>query len=84
MEAQPLHVFHDRLDVLRLFLRGIGIVETQVGMPAKLVRQPKIQADRLGMANVQIAVRLRRKARLHPPLKFIGLQIFQNDVADEV
>ena len=84
LEAEPADVLHDGIDVLRLFLLGIGVVEAQVGLAAELRRQAEVQADRLGVADVQIAVRLRRKARVHAPLILVGLQVVQNDVANEI
>ena len=84
VEAEPLHVLHDRVDVLGLFLRRIRIVEAQIGPATKLVCQSKVQADRFGMADVQISVRLGRETRLHPSAVFVGLEVFENDVAYEV
>ena len=84
VEAEPLHVGLDRVDVLGLFLLGIGVVEAQIRVSAEFVGQSEVEADRLGVADVQIAVGLGRKARLHPAVVFVGLQIVENDVADKV
>src|SRR5262249_19825356 len=65
-EAEPADVFLDRVDVLDVFLGRIGVVETQVAGAAVLLRDAEVEADRLGMADVQVAVRFRRKARRHP------------------
>ena len=45
-------------------LVGIGVVEAQVALAAVLAREAEVEADRLGMADVQIAVGLGREARL--------------------
>ena len=82
--AQPADIFDDRIDVLRFFLRRIGVVEPQVALAAELLGEAEIQVDRLGVADVQIAVRLRRKARVHAAAVFVGLQIVEDDLADEV
>ncbi len=84
LEAEPLHVGHDGLDVLGLFLFRIGVVEAQVGAAAKFVCQAEVQADGLGMADVQISVRLGRKARPHAAVVLAGLQVFNNGVANKV
>ena len=84
MEAEPLDVFLDRVDVLSLFLLGIRVVEAQVRMAAEFVGESEVEADRLGVADVQISVGLGRKAGLHPAVVFIGLQVVENDVAYEV
>ena len=52
-------------------------------MAAERLRNAEVQADRLGMPDVQVAVRLRRKARDHRIVP-TGLQIRAHDVADEV
>ena len=53
-------------------------------MAAEFVRETEVQADRLGMTDVQVSVGLGRKARLHAALVLVGLQVFKNDVADEI
>ena len=52
-------------------------------MPAELLRHAEIQANRLGVADMQVAVRLRRKAR-HHRLDAAGIEIGLYDVANEV
>ena len=62
-EAEPRDVLLDRVDVLDVFLRRVGVVEAQVADAAALGGDPEVQADRLRVADVQVAVRLRRKPR---------------------
>jgi hypothetical protein len=61
-EAEPVHRVDDRVDVLLLLLLGIGVVEAQVADAAVVARQPEVQADALGVADVQVAVGLGREA----------------------
>ncbi len=63
IEAQPAHHLDDRLDVLHLLLLGVGVVEAHVADAAVLLGEAEVQADRLGVADVQVAVGLRREAR---------------------
>ena len=84
VRTQPARVRDDRVDILLLFLLRIGIVEAQIRFAAELFGQAKVQADRFRVTDVQIAVRLRRKARVHAALVLVGLQIVKNDIADEV
>src|SRR4051812_13508684 len=82
-EAEPAHGFLDGVDVFLLFLRRIGVVEAKVTAPAVLLGQAEVEADRLGMAEMQVSVRLRRKARddfLVPARRQVGL----DDLADEI
>jgi hypothetical protein len=60
-EAQPLHRVEDGVDVLGVFLLGVGVVEAHVAHAAVVARQAEVQADALGMAHVQVAVGLGRK-----------------------
>jgi hypothetical protein len=57
------HGVEDRVDVLLLFLRRVRVVEPHVAGAAVVARQAEVQADRLRVADVQIAVRLGREAR---------------------
>ena len=83
IEAEPAHVALDGVDIFLLFLGRVGVVEAQIAMAAEFLRDAEIQADRFGVADMQIAVRLRRKTgndRLMPADDQIGA----DDVADEI
>ena len=84
VEAQPAHVFADRLDILDVLARGVGVIETQIAGAAEITRDAEIQADALGMAEMQVAVRLRRKARLHDTGMLAAGLIGDDDLADEI
>ena len=81
--AEPAHIGLNRIDIFLLFPGRIGVVETQVATPGKLLRDAEIKGNRLGMADVQIAVRLRREAR-HDLAVFPGIEIGLDDVANEI
>ena len=83
VEAEPAHVALDGVDIFLLFLGRIGVVETQMAAAAEFLGNAEIQADRLGVADVQIAVRLGRKAGDHR-LDASGIEVGLHDVADEV
>ena len=53
------------LDVLGVLFGRVGIVKTQVALAAVLFRYAEIDAQRLGVADVQVAVGFGRKARVH-------------------
>ena len=83
IETEPAHVALDGVDIFLRFLGRVGVVETQMAMAAEFLRDAEIETDRLGMADMEIAVRLRRKARDHaflPP----RMQVLLDDVADEI
>jgi hypothetical protein len=60
--AQPAHVVLDAFDELRVFLAGVGVVQAQVAPAAEFAGDAEIQADRLGVADMQVAVGFGRKA----------------------
>src|SRR5262245_9666697 len=83
IEAEPAHVTFDRVDVFLLLLGGVGVVEAQVAAAAELFGDAEVEADRLGMADVQVAVGLGRKAgdnRLLPA----GLEVGLDNIANEI
>src|SRR5260370_6322429 len=84
LKAQPIHVGFDRLNVFGFLLLGIGIVKAKICVSTKFVGQTEIDADRLGMADMQIAVRLGRESGLYAAIVLVGLEVFENNVADEV
>ena len=83
VEAEPADVFLDRVDVLLLFLDRVGVVEAQVAAAAELLGDPEVERDRLGVADVEVSVRLGREARhdlRDPALAHVG----GDDLADEI
>ena len=83
IEAEPAHVAHDGVDIFLLFLGRVGVVEAQVAVAAEFLGDAEIETDRLGMADMQIAVRLRREAG-DDGLVPAGRQVGAHDVADEI
>ena len=83
IEAEPAHVLLNRIDIFLLLLSRIGIIEAKMTTAAELLRDTEIEADRLGVTNVQVSIRLRRKARHHVHVA-LGGKISRDDIADEV
>ena len=63
---------------------GIGVVEAQVAEAAEFRGDAEVQADRLGMADVQVAVRLGRKPRVHTAAVPAGSAVLGDDFPDEI
>src|ERR1035437_7645768 len=80
---EPVHIRLDGLDILNVFLRGIGVVQAQVANAAELAGDAEVQADAFRVADVQVAVRLRRKARVDARI-FVLRDVRGDDVADEI
>src|ERR1017187_7706916 len=83
IEAEPAHVALDGIDIFLLLLGGVGIVESQMTAAAEFLRNAEIQADRLGMADMEVSVRLRGKSG-DDLFDAPGVEIGLDDVADEV
>ena len=84
IEAQPADVLHDRIDVFDVLFAGVGVVEAEVAQAAELAGDAEVQADRLGVADVQVSVRLGREAGIDPPAVLAGAVVLADDLADEV
>jgi hypothetical protein len=84
LEAEPLHVRHDRIDVFGFFLLRVRVIKTQVRVPAELIRQSEVQADRLGVSDVKISIGLRWEPCLHTTRILVGVQILDEFFADEI
>ena len=82
-EAEPADVVLDGFDKLLAFLEWIGVVEAEVAMAAIFFGEAEIEADRPGVADVQIAVGLRRKPGMHPPAVLARGEVPGNHLADE-
>ena len=86
-EAEPAHVALDGVGVGLVLLLRIGVVEAQAAAPAELPRDAEIEADRFRVADMQVAVRLRRKPRRdlrRAPRRQIGGHVGGHRVANEV
>src|SRR3954466_5437913 len=81
--AEPADVVLDRINIFLLLFGRIGIVETKGTAAAELLGHTEIEPDRLGMAEMEIALRLRGKTR-HRRRVPLGSEVGPDDVADEV
>ncbi|OQA32217.1 MAG: hypothetical protein BWY57_02122 [Betaproteobacteria bacterium ADurb.Bin341] len=65
VKSEPADILLDVLGIFIGLLGRIRIVHTQMTPTAELLRHAEIDADRLGVSDVDIAVGLRRKTRHH-------------------
>ena len=86
IEPEPANVFLNGFNVLGFLLRWIRIIEAQV--TARLwgifLRETKVQADRLGMTDVKVAIRLGWKPGDDPAVVATGRHIGSDHFADEI
>ena len=82
--AEPAHGGRDRILVLDLLLQRIGVVEAQMARAAVFGGKAEIQDDRFGVAVVQVAVGLGRKAGDDASaIRAVGV-VLRDDRAQEV
>ena len=85
VESQPLDVGQYGLDVFDVLARGVGVVKPHVAAGAGiLLAHAEVQADGLGMPDVQVAIRLRWKAGNDPAVISAGRLVFGDYAADEI
>src|SRR5690606_9120463 len=81
---QPPDVVDNRIDVFLLLLRRVGVVEPKIELAPVLLRQPGVQANALGMPDVQVAVRFRREPRMHSPAVLARGTVGIDDLLDKI
>jgi hypothetical protein len=83
-EAEPPQILFDGVDVLDVLSRRIRIVEPEIARTAELLRHAEIEADGFRVTDMEVPVRLGRKARGHTSAVLPGLDVLDDDGADEV
>ncbi len=84
VEAQPVDIPLDGLDVFHVFGFRVGVVEAQMADAAKLLGHAEVETDGFGVADMEIAVGLWRKAGCHPAAIATACGITGHNVADKV
>ena len=84
IEPEPPHILLDGIHVFHPFLARIGVIKPQVAKASVILGEAEVEADRLCMSDVQVAIRFRRKSRVHATTVFIRLQVLLDDGANEV
>ena len=83
VEPEPADVRLDGVDVLLLFLGRVGVVHPQVAAALVVAGDAEVQADGLGVTDVEVPVRLGREAGDHFRMLCRG-EILVDDLPDEV
>ena len=83
LETKPFDVFLDGIDVLGVFLDGISVVVAEVGLTAVFLSQTEVKADALGVAKMEITVRLRRKPG-HYTFELAFLKVIFDDFLEKI
>ena len=83
ISSEPRHVLFDGLHELALLLGGIGIVKAKVEFSTVLLRHSVIEKYTLGVAYMQISVRLGRKAGVDGVINALG-EVFVNFLFDKM
>ena len=60
-----MDVFADRINKFLVLLGGVGVVETEVGLAVIFLSDAEVEANGLGVADMQVAVGFGRKTGMH-------------------
>ena len=82
--AQPLNVRNDRLDVFGFLGAWVGVVKSQVTDAVEILGHAEIGDDGLGVANVEVAIRLRWEPGLDAAAIGVLLDVRANNLMNEV
>jgi hypothetical protein len=79
-----MDVFHNRFDVFDIFLAGVGIVEAEVAEAAIFRGNTEIEADRFGVADMEVTIGLGRETGMDAAVVFAGFQVVVDDSFDKI
>ena len=83
-KAQPTDIFLNGIHVFRVLLGRIGIIKAQIAQAMIILCQAKVQAYRLGMTNMQIAIGLGWETGVNPFGVFTVSLVFLNRILHKV
>ena len=80
---QPLYVGRNRVDVCDVFFDGVRVVEAEIALTVVFAGDAEVQADRLGVTDMEVAVGLGRESRDDLGVAFFG-DLGRDEVADKI
>ena len=83
LEAKPLDIVLDTLDIFGILLYWVCVVETQVALTAIFLGKSEVDSNSLGMTDVQIAVWLWWETGLHSASVLTFCQIIDHFLLNE-
>ena len=85
LETEPVNIFFDRANIFSSFFGGVGIIKAEMADRALVLSgDPEVETDRLGVADMEIPVRLRRKPGHDPALVLLCLYVLGDDRPYEI
>ncbi len=82
--AEPFYVVYNGLDVFFFFFCGVGVVETQVAGAIEFGGNTEIQANALGVSDMEVAVGFGGEAGDDAAIPFAGFEVGGDDFTDKV
>ena len=83
LESQPFDIVLDALDIFRIFLDGVCIIEAEVTHSSVFLGQTEVDGDSLGVSDVQITIGLWWETGLHPASVLTFCQVVDHLLLDE-
>ena len=86
VKAQPMDILLDGVHVLGVLLSGVGVIHAEVAETAELLGGAEVDAQGLAVADVQVAVGLRREAGVYGHALVLAArgQILGDEIIDKV
>ncbi len=86
VEPQPVDVLLDGVHILLILFGGVGVVHTQVAHTAVFLGGTEVDGQRLAVADVEVAVRLRRETGVdsHALILPALSDVLVNEIVDKV
>jgi hypothetical protein len=84
IKPKPSDILHDGIYIFNVLLARIGVIKSQIADAPVFRRQAEIEADGLGVSDMEITVGLRGKPRMDAAVVFVGLHILGHDTPNKI
>ena len=84
VESKPADIVDNRFHEFHGLSQGVRVIHPEIAGSLVLLGDAEIEANRLGMTDVDVAVWFGREAGGHSSLMFVGPQVIVDDVPDEI
>ena len=83
-ETELAYIVFYRIDKFLALLRRVGVIETEIAVSTVLCCHGKVQANRFGMTDMQITIRLWRESRMYATTMFVTGKVICDQAANKI
>jgi hypothetical protein len=84
IEPEPSDVLHDGIYIFNILLARISVIESQIAEAFIFSGESKVEADGLGMSDMEVTIRLRGEPCMDAAFVFVVLHVFGHDIVDKI